>query len=133
MGQVRYFKRASNGAFYRGTRSTGDVFTDDGRTDADAIAQACAIAPTSDVIPITLADSDPDPRSGTLFAEPDPPPPSALDADGQRLWDYMPVSGTATAQAVSAFIADTTKDPALRATMATLRSAIRKLWQERKT
>lgn len=54
-----------------------------------------------------------------------------LDVDGQRIFDYMPVSGSAIAGQVSAFIQDGTKDPAIRATMAALRSLIRKSWKER--
>lgn len=66
-----------------------------------------------------------DPLAGT-FTTP-APIPDPLAADLQRLFDYMPGSGSAVAAAVSAFIADTTKDPATRATMAAVRSLIRVL------
>ena len=129
---MRYFRHRTLGTWYAGTRATtAPSFTDDGRADAEQIAAACGFA-AGDVEPIALADGDPDPRSGMFFAEP-ATPPIPLDADGQRIYDYMPVSGSAAAQTVSAYLADTTKDPAIRATMATLRSLIRKQWQERKT
>lgn len=73
---------------------------------------------------ITLA------ADGTLAALPPPPAPPAppdLTADRQRLYNYMPVSGSPTAQAVSAYVGNTANDPAIRATMATLRSLIRVL------
>lgn len=68
---------------------------------------------------------------GTKFTAPPPFVPDPLDVDGQRIYDYMPVSGSATATAVTNYIQNTANDPAIRATMATLRSLIRKEWRER--
>lgn len=84
-------------------------------------------APPADCDPIVSTCASPadvyDPAAGTFTAP--APTPDPLAADLQRLIDYMPVSGSATAQAISAYIADGTKPPELRATMAALRSLIR--------
>lgn len=66
-----------------------------------------------------------DTYSGSSFT----PGPDAtgdpLTTDKQRLYDYMPASGSTIAGLVTAYIADNTKPPEIRATMAALRSLIR--------
>lgn len=68
----RYF-RAPDGRWFVGFHS--GEFADDGAADAAAIAAACSVVGPLTVV--TVADGDPDPRSGGTFAEPArvPPPP----------------------------------------------------------
>jgi hypothetical protein len=63
--------------------------------------------------------------TGSAFTPAPAAAPDPLAADKQRLFDYMPVSGSPVAQAVSAYIVDNTKPPEVRATMAALRALIR--------
>ena len=93
----------------------GDVSTWSPPSDCDAIASDTA----------NIGDSY-DAATDSFTASPAPADPLASDL--ARLYSYMPISGSAVAQAVNAFIADTTKDAATRATMAALRSMIRVLW-----
>lgn len=126
--ECRFFRRTDTGAWFAGMQRIEGTFADDGQADADAIAQACGLD-IGVVVPVTV-DDETDPRTGTTFAAP-AAPPDPLAADKQRLWDYMPASGSASAQAITAYIGDPSKDAATRVTLATLRSLIRVLWGER--
>lgn len=131
MAQDRYFRRTVTGEWYAGMHSTDGSFPTDGQSDADSIAAACGWSAGA-VEPVTQDASLPDPRTGTLFSEPvSEPPPDPLAADKQRLWEFMPASDSATATAVTNYIANANNPPALRATMAALRSLIRVVYGER--
>lgn len=128
---ARYFRHAPSNTWYAGMQQIVGAFADSGAADADRIAAACGLAAGS-VVPVTLADADPDPRVPPTFAEAATPVPP-LDADDQAIYDFMPASGSAASGAVTAYIGNAANDPATRATMRALRGVIRKMWQKRNT